>query len=210
MSSPLSVAYAVTLQIFQHNPTPDSEPFVWFNCVGVPGWVDTLGFHTQVIGVYNAVSDVYRYLTELQPVPAFNDAANQDLADAFMPQLLAQITKEDIGALFHRASTSGSSCIELSIDRVGILIAVAYQYPIFYSTQKFTASLEIGNLVAVQFKEPLPIHEIFDGLETLGQNPGIFAYHLCQRVNGINDSVQLMYAPEGELSKTLTLVAVPE
>lgn len=206
MKSILSVAFNVQLQIASN--CEEKERKVWVRNKGIPGWSDSLHFSTQLVGVKNASESIFNFLENIEAVPAHNDAVNQEAADSFKSQLFSQVDEKLIDELFHSACANGETQTHFIVDRMFVVIKIAYQYPIYYSAQKFKATLDFGKLVALQITEELPIDEIFTALESVGQPLALFAYHLDKRGAPVDAFVQFMDATKPNVTRTLTLAAV--
>lgn len=206
MKSILSVAFNVQLQII--GTGEEKERKVWVRNKGIPGWSSSLHFSTQLVGVKNASESLFSFLENIEAVPAHNDADNQEAADNFKTQLLNQVDEKLIDELFHSACVNGETQTHFIVGQMVVAVKVTYQYPIYYSSQKFKATLDFGNLVALQITEELPIDEIFTALESVGQSTSLFAYHLDKRGAPVDAFVQFMDATKPNMTRTLTLAAV--
>lgn len=206
MKSILSVAFNVELQIIGTGEEKDRK--VWVRNKGIPGWSSNLHFSTQLIGVKNASESLFNFLENIEAVPAHNDADNQEAANNFKLQLLNQVDGKRIDELFHSACVNGETQTHFVVDRMVVAVKVTYQYPIYYSSQKFKATLDFGKLVALQITEELPIDEIFTALESVGQSTAFFAYHLDKRGAPIDAFVQFMDATKPNMTRTLALAVV--
>lgn len=206
MKSILSVAFNVQLQIIGTGEEKDRK--VWVRNKGIPGWASSLHFSTQLVGVKNASESLFNFLENIEAVPAHNDADNQEAANNFKLQLLNRVDGKRIDELFHSACVNGETKTHFVVDRMSVTVKVNYQYPIYYSSQKFKATLDFGKLVALQITEELPIDEIFTALESVGQSTAFFAYHLDKRGAPIDAFVQFMDATKPNMTRTLTLAVV--
>lgn len=205
MSSPLQCAFNVMIHLQQHHGGKEDQ--IWFANSGGIGWVNAIGFSTQLIGVNDSVNRVVRYFADISPVPANNDAENQPAADAFLAPLLAEFSEKVISELFRKACSEGSAEFYQEINGIGVSVVVKYQYPIFYSSRKYKATLDIDNLVAIQTTELLELSEIFSAFETAGVNLNAFAYFLDKRDAPVDAFVQYQIVSSEAPNKHFTLAA---
>lgn len=206
MKSILSVVFNVQLQIVRAGDGKDSV--VWMRNKGIPGWVESLGVATQLVGVKNASESIFNFLENIEAVPAHNDAVNQEAAAAFKEKLLTQITKETIDLLIRQACQDGRGMMQHVIDGVGVIIQVDYEYPIFYSSEKYNASVLLGKFVEIQLTEPLSLSEIFQHLESINMPVASFAYYLDKDEVSIIHSHIVSVPYTDKLNQLLHLLAV--
>lgn len=209
MKSILSAVFNVSVQILQ-NPKEGEESKIWFKLPGIPGLTHSVGFQTQMVGVKDSIDRVFNYLADMEAWPSHNDAIYQEVANTFKSKLMECVSRDTLADVFHKAAVAENGMFYCEIEGVVIQVFVTYEYPLYFSSQKFKATLDLGKFVALQITEPMSLDDIFQTLETIKQPTGIFAYHLCRRETMVGPFIQLMHAPSEGLAVMLNLETLSE
>lgn len=125
---------------------------VWLRGRDFPGWMSSFNVTTQVVGFDDLVSEILSLTDTLEPVPANNDAGQEEELDSAKAAFTADALKPKVEEMVKQLATQGHA--GFIVPELGFGVTAQVVDWIFYDSSKYNVIYKTHDLIVTR---PVPV-----------------------------------------------------